>query len=67
MGKPKRVKRVRLVPPSRQERYQSTEMTAFAVLARTSQYSNRKLRDIAETLALTGILEMTTHTQSGDL
>jgi GAF domain-containing protein len=49
------------------ERYQLTEAAAFAVLVRTSQYSNRKLRDIAETLALTGILEMTTHTQSGDL
>ena len=49
------------------ERYQLTEAAAFAVLVQTSQCSNRKLRDIAETLALTGILEMTTHTQSGDL
>ncbi len=41
------------------ERYQIHEMAAFAVLARTSQYNNRKLRDIAETLATTGTIELT--------
>ena len=41
------------------ERYQITEMAAFAVLARTSQYNNRKLRDIAETLATTGTITLT--------
>ena len=41
------------------ERYQITEMAAFAVLVRTSQVNNRKLRDIAETLATTGTIELT--------
>ena len=40
------------------ERYQITEMAAFAVLARTSQGNNRKLRDVAETLARTGNIEL---------
>jgi len=48
------------------ERYQITETAAFAVLVRTSQYNNRKLRDIAETLATTGTLEMVTQ-PTGDL
>ena len=42
------------------ERYQISNTTAFAVLVRTSQYTNRKLRDIAETLAATGTIELTT-------
>lgn len=49
------------------ERYQITDTAAFAVLARTSQYSNRKLRDIADTLATTGVLELATHHLPGDL
>ncbi len=49
------------------ERYQITDTAAFAVLVRTSQFSNRKLRDIAETLATTGILELATHRPPDDL
>jgi GAF domain-containing protein len=40
------------------ERYQITDLAAFAVLVRTSQHNNRKLRDVAETLASTGIIEI---------
>ena len=40
------------------ERYKINEMAAFAVLVRTSQSRNRKLRDIAETLATTGSIEI---------
>ena len=49
------------------ERYQITDRAAFAVLVRTSQHSNRKLRDIAENLATTGVLELATHCVPGDL
>ena len=40
------------------ERYQITEMAAFAVLVRTSQSKHRKLREVAETLASTGSIEL---------
>ena len=38
------------------ERYHITDRAAFAVLVRTSQERNRKLRDLAVALAITGTL-----------
>lgn len=40
------------------ERYHIDAQAAFAVLLRVSQSSNRKLRDIAATLAATGAIPM---------
>jgi GAF domain-containing protein len=40
------------------ERYRITALAAFGVLVRASQQSNRKLCDIAETLAATGVIEL---------
>ena len=38
------------------ERYKITAAMAFALLAKTSQNTNRKLQDVAETLTATGML-----------
>ena len=38
------------------ERYQVDSQRAFALLVRTSQHTNRKLRDIADELVTTGQL-----------
>src|SRR6478735_9931108 len=48
------------------ERYQISDTKAFAVLVRTSQYTNRKLRYIAETLAATGTIELMKPPLHGD-
>ncbi|MGS0686441.1 ANTAR domain-containing protein [Nakamurella sp. GG22] len=41
------------------ERYGISAHSAFALLVRSSQSSNRKIRDVAQTLATTGTITLT--------